>query len=287
MPKRIHAPTSRGLGPENDSRILVLCFGFSLLAHLLFIGAVAFMPSMAPKRRLPPGAINVTLVSLPGPRSAAPSSEIKKPRTPVAVQPPHKPPPAASKAPKEVSLAPAKKSHRPKRSLKKKTLDRQKMIDTALNGVKKKVEKAQTDSVRQALERLKKKVEQTEGSPKTTAGGQGIAPGGSAVGGGGRRALELIDIYRVEVAFQVERHWAFSEQLAGGDHDLETRLVFKVLPDGEITDIRFTKRSGNRYLDESAYKAIVKANPVSPHPPGVRRPSIIVALRFTPEGLRK
>jgi colicin import membrane protein len=60
-----------------------------------------------------------------------------------------------------------------------------------------------------------------------------------------------------------------------------------VMPDGEITDIRFTERSGNAYLDESAYRAIVKANPVSPHPTGIRTPYVTVGVRFTPEGIKK
>ena len=98
--------------------------------------------------------------------------------------------------------------------------------------------------------------------------------------------MELVDIYKIEVAFQVERHWAFSEQLAGEGGALQASLVFRVLPSGDVTDIRFTERSGNTYLDDSAYKAIVKASPVSPHPEGVREPYVTVALRFTPQGIR-
>ncbi len=304
MPKKTHAQTYLRRGPENNSRSMVLYFGISLLVHLIFIGAVVLLPDMAPKRRLRPGAINVNLVSLPGPRAAqqatgsaakaapvAKPAEIKKPKAPVMKTRAPKPSSVAVKPQKQVSLAPEKKTRKVKKSLKKKTLDRQKMIRTAVSGVKKNVEKARTDSVKQALERIKKKVEQTETSRPAAggkaAGATGAAAEGGGGGGGGKRTLELIDIYKVEVAFQVERHWAFSQQLGGDNRELETRMVFKVLPNGKITDIRFTRRSGNRYLDESAYKAIIKANPVSPHPAGVRKPYVIVALRFTPEGLRK
>jgi colicin import membrane protein len=58
------------------------------------------------------------------------------------------------------------------------------------------------------------------------------------------------------------------------------------MPNGEIKDIFFTDRSGNSYLDESAYKAIVKSNPVDPHPEGISKPYVNVGLRFTPEGVR-
>lgn len=58
------------------------------------------------------------------------------------------------------------------------------------------------------------------------------------------------------------------------------------MPDGEIRDIFFTDRSGNAYLDESAYKAIVKANPVDRHPDGLVQPYVVMAIRFTPQGIR-
>jgi colicin import membrane protein len=199
--------------------------------------------------------------------------------------------------PKTVSLAPKASKPKAKKSLKKQTIDRQKIIDQAVSKIEKNVEKSTSDSVQQALARLKEKVGQTEAAgsraeaaaPGATAA-QNAAAGGMPGGGGGegaRRTLEITDLYRIEIAFQVERHWAFSQQLAGDDRSQQASLVFKVLPSGEITDIRFTQKSGNPYLDDSAYKAIVKANPVPPHPDGLNAPYVTVGLRFTPEGLRK
>ncbi len=291
-------------GMGNDSRTMVFYFGISLFIHLIFIGYIIFLPESAPKRRFSPGSINVSLVSLPGPPAAAPAPaakpeakaavtpkpEIKKTaKAPVMKTPPPQTPAVTAEPKKTVSLTPVKRKWKAKKSLKKKTLDRRKLINRAVSGVQKKVEKSQSDSVNQAIEALKKKVAQTEAKPSPTdqhvrAGtGAGI-PGGT--GSGGQRALELIDIYKIEVAFQVERQWAFSEQLAGDGQALQASLVFRVLPSGEVTDIRFTERSGNSYLDESAYKAVVKASPVSPHPQGVRELYVTVALRFTPQGIR-
>jgi colicin import membrane protein len=291
---------------KTDSRTMLLYFGISLFIHLSFIGYIILLPESAPRRRFAPGSINVSLVSLPGPPAAAPAPAAKpeaktvvrpKPeakkttKAPVLKASPPKPPvPAvAAKPPKTVSLAPVKKKWKAKKSLKKKTLDRRKLIDQAVSGVQKKVEKSQSDAVNQAIEALKKKVAQTEANNSQkdqslrAATGAGVSGG---TGSGGQRALELIDIYKIEVAFQVERQWAFSEQLVGDGQALQSSLVFKVLPSGKITDIRFTERSGNSYLDESAYKAVVKASPVSPHPEGVRQLYVTVALRFTPQGIR-
>jgi len=286
---------------------MMLYFGISLFIHLGFIGYMVLLPESAPRRRFAPGSINVSLVSLPGPPASAPvpvskpvtktvsipKPEVKnKAKAPVIEAPPPKPIPVAPKPQKTVSLAPEKSKWKVKKSLKKKTLDRRKMIDQAVSGVQKKVEKSKSESVNQAIAALKKKVAQSEANTgqtgQTTKAATGTAGAGASgtAGSGGKRALDLIDIYKIEVAFQVERHWAFSEQLAGDDRALQASLVFRVLPSGEVTDIRFTERSGNSYLDESAHKAIVKASPVSPHPEGVRALYVTVALRFTPQGIK-
>ncbi len=295
------------LGMGTDSRTMMFYFGISLCIHLGFIGYMVLLPESAPKRRFAPGSINVSLVSLPGPPASAPAPtskpaaktvglpkpEVKnKAKAPVIEAPSPKPIAVAPKPQKTVSLAPEKSKWKVKKSLKKKTLDRRKMIDQAVSGVQKKVEKSESDSVNQAIESLKKKVAQSEASTgqtgQTTKAATATAGSGAsgATGSGGKRTLELIDIYKIEVAFQVERHWAFSEQLAGDGRALQASLVFRVLPSGEVTDIRFTERSGNSYLDESAHKAIVKASPVLPHPEGVRALYVTVALRFTPQGIR-
>ena len=309
MKKRTYA-SAYPMGAGIESRTMVFYFGISLVIHLIFIGSMIYLPESNPRPRLGPAAINVSLVSLPGPPKAAPApapapqkaaqpavsakeKTKQTPKAPVIETPPPKPKPALAKPPKTVSLTPSKPKPKVKRSLKKKTQNRQKMIDQALTGVQKKVEKSQSDSVRQALDRLKKKVAQSEAGasrqPQATTSAPGAAGSGitGAGGSGGKRALEITDLYKIEVAFQVERHWAFSQQVAGDGKTLQASIVFRVLPGGEISDIRFTQKSGNAYLDESVYRAIVKANPVSPHPDGLRVPYVTVALRFTPEGLRK
>jgi colicin import membrane protein len=109
---------------------------------------------------------------------------------------------------------------------------------------------------------------------------------GSGTGGGGQAAAmnpETAYLYRV--ADDIQRNWVFSRRLAGNQKNLRAVLFFKIMPDGEIRDIVFETRSGNRYLDESAYKAIVKSNPLRPHPPGIHKPVVIAAYGFTPEGM--
>ena len=298
MKKNIHSHAYL-LGMGKDSRMMLFYFGISLFIHLSLIGYMVLLPESTPRRRFSPGSINVSLVSLPGPPASAPAPASKtvvipKPEAKKTAKAPviEEPPPATPKPQKTVSLASDKRKWKVKKSLKKKTINRRKMIDQAVSGVQEKVENSKSDSVNQAIEALKKKVAQTEANTvqadQTARAATGTAGAGvpGATGSGGKRTLDLIDIYKIEVAFQVERHWAFSEQLAGDGRALQASLVFRVLPSGEVTDIRYTERSGNSYLDESAYKAIVKASPVSPHPAGARAMYVTVALRFTPLGIR-
>ncbi len=131
------------------------------------------------------------------------------------------------------------------------------------------------DPLTKALADLKQKVE--EGPP-----GGGAGEGG---GGGGKTALDQMDIYKVEIAYQIQQNWAFSEPMVGGRKDLEARLVIKILPEGRIADLFFETKSGNAYFDDSVYKAVKKSDPLPPLPKGYRRPFYMVGLYFTPSGL--
>ncbi len=307
------------MGAGIQSRTMLLYLGLSLIIHLVFIGSVVYFPEPTPRPRLGRGAINVSLVSLPGPPKTArapvaspapapapvtkpsakpvpsPKPEIKPPpKVPVIETAPSEPLPATPKPAKTVSLAPQKRKPMVKTSLKKKTQNRQKMINQALSGVQSQVDNSQPDSVRQAIDRLREKVAQSE-THKTGGAVQAAKeiPGATGTGvpgaswDGGRRVLEITEIYKIEIAYQVERHWAFSQQVAGEGRALQASIVFRVLPNGNISDIRFTQKSGNAYFDDSVYKAVVKANPVSPHPEAIRMPYVEVPIRFTPEGIRK
>jgi len=294
-------------GPESQplTRSVASCVAISLGLHALVIAALLYVRVDFAKPRLPPGAISVNLVSLPGPGPApgpvagdggppaekpmpveAPKPAPEKPAVSVAEP---KPVPVAPPKP-EISTAPPKVKE--KKSLKETTKDSQKMIERAIERIEKKVSEPDTSSVASAIDRLKKKFGEAESAPPRpgppgSAAGQGGGGGFSGGGGGGGPGqIEPIDIYRATVASHVERNWAFSPQLAGSDKNLKVGLVFKVLPNGEITDIRYTERSNNPYLDDSAYRAIVKSSPVAPHPAIIKAPYVTVAIRFTPEGIR-
>jgi colicin import membrane protein len=284
----------------NHSPSIVLPFGISFLFHLVIIGVLIFMPQFGSRFKYRPGVVNVSLVSLPaaGPASAGPPASVvtskpveqKPPEKPVVKVPEPKPAPVVKKPPETVSLAP--KPKKAKESLKQKTIDPKKMIDSAIERIEKKVDKTETDSVTAAIDQLKRKVAAAESQSgeglEGTSGKAGTGPVGPAGGSGvgGARVQESILIYQAEIQYQIQKNWAFSQQLAGDNTQLEAILAIKVLRNGEIEDIWFDKKSGNTYLDESAYKAVVKSNPLPPLPSDYMHPNYKIGLRFGPRGLK-
>lgn len=86
-------------------------------------------------------------------------------------------------------------------------------------------------------------------------------------------------VYYSTIWSMIKEKWA----LAGGilpDENIEAVISIKVLGNGEVVDPHFEKRSGNRYFDESALRAIKKASPFPPLPEWIRAKSIEVGIRF-------
>ena len=96
--------------------------------------------------------------------------------------------------------------------------------------------------------------------------------------------LEIIDDYRSDIAYQINGNWIFPKQIAQKKEKLMASLVFKVMPDGRIEDIFFVQKSGNKNLDDSAMKAIIKSSPVKAHPTELNRPYVAMGLNFTNQG---
>ena len=302
MNKNIRVPGAFRRDLSGDGQIpLFFPLAVSLICHIVFLVLVVFTPSMRFETPPAQSVINVSMVSLKTSASATPAAERLTPKVEkkqAVEQPPVKAPekPVPKKAEIENKPTPP-----PKTSLKKKTFKSTEVVKHAIQQLEEKKKEPPAEQkegattpemLKSALERLRQEVDKAE-TDKSAVPGKTPAGEGGNTGGklgkfneDGKRAAELIDLYRLEVAFQIQKQWAFNEQLAGGDKSLVAAIVFKVMPDGEIRDIFFTDRSGNTYLDESAYKAIVKSNPVDSHPKGLNQPYVEMGIRFTPQGIR-
>jgi colicin import membrane protein len=301
MKKNIRVPVSSSQDLRGDGQApLFYPVALSSVCHLVFLLLFVITPSLRSEKVQTQSVINVSMVSLKNPATQAgekPAVENKAPKIekPNAVKKPSVTPPVKKTA--KVADTPPPK---PKTSLKKKTFKSTQVVKQAIEQLEEQVKvktEAQTDTaqpepLKSALERLRQeggKAEASRSAPTGESTDRSAGKTGGKLGKfneDGKKTAELIDLYRIEIAYQIQKNWAFNEQLAGGDQSLVAAIVFKVMPDGEIRDIFFTDRSGNTYLDESAYKAIVKSNPVDSHPHGLIQPYVVMAIRFTPQGIR-
>jgi colicin import membrane protein len=302
MKKNIRVPMSFSQDHAGDGRSLYVPLAISFGCHLVFLLLFVVTPGLRFDRPQSQSVINVRMVSF---KQSAPTASAKPAvakKTP-AVKKPETAKKASVTPPIKKKTAVATKpapNPKPKTSLKKKTFKSTQVVKQAIQQLEQKVAaeadtakaESEPEPLKSALDRLRQQVGKTEAdrsqqAAKTTDTGSAQATGRPGkFNENGTKTAQLIDLYRVEIAFQIQKNWAFNEQLAGGEGALVAAIVFKVMPDGEIRDIFFTDRSGNDYLDDSAYKAIVKSNPVDNHPAGLSQPYVQMGLRFTPQGIR-
>lgn len=285
--------------------ILCLC---SVFVHLVLAWGLFFIQGIPPKRVLPQ-VIQVDLVSLalPGEVAATPGGGVKTavkeervipaPPKPETVKTPVKetvkiPGPVHPKPQSvvEKKSEPAKAAEpvtvaepTVKFALKKKTFKADKVMESARESIKKKVETSSTGvdtTLERAFSRLEKAVEAQAGS-RPVAGVAGVSDVGSK---GDKSVLTPIDLYNVELMYRIRQNWAFNERLAKAEQGIQARVLIKILKNGQIRDVWFETRSGNRYLDESALKAVKKSNPLPPLPKGYV--TYDLGLQFTPSGLK-
>jgi colicin import membrane protein len=276
----------------DGNRAYAVPFGLSIMGHLLLIAVVVYSPTWERTPAFVPSVIDVQMVDLSD-IAAAPAPQKEAPAEPAPVFEPKPPEEAAapaeastSDAKPEISIAPKRKST--KKAMKYKTFKKKKVISNAIKRVEKKVDTLPPKPLEDTIKRIREKVAK-EGKPSTPAADTTSTAEGDGKSGfysaGSKKEIEVIDLYHLEIGYAVQKNWAYAEQLGSSGKQLVAGIVFKVMPDGAITDIFFTDRSGNPYLDDSAYKAIVKSSPVKPHPEGLRRPYIEMGLRFGPKGV--
>ncbi len=263
-------------------------------AHLLVLGFTIFDYQGHSKPDFMPSVIDVRMVDLPErTASTTPVGKAPEVKVPKAEQANPAKTESAATAPAEaakpeVSVAPRRK--KTKTALKYKTFKNEAMKEKALKQLKQKLENSTPRPLQDKFKELREKVAK-EGKPvqKQEPAKEGTqAATGGGYSPGSKQEIELIDLYSLEIAYAINKNWAFAEQLSsrGKGNKLMASIAFKVMPDGTITDIFFTDRSGNPYLDDSAYKAVVKSSPVKPYPPELKRTFIEMGLHFTPEGVR-
>jgi colicin import membrane protein len=250
--------------------------GLSVLFHVLFFSGVIFLPQLTSSKQYIPSSVEVDLVSLPraAPRAQPAPRQVGPPPKPskdaVPVKPVAPPPPKPEEvSEKPVPVKPSKLEV--KKSEKKKAVDTQKAIKGAIERLEKDAADSRPHSVLQAIDKLRTEVDSDAGV---------VTRGGTATGGQSKKTLDLLDIYNAEIWHQIQRNWAFSEEMVRGRTDLEATIIVKIMKQGEIRDVWFESRSGNAYFDDTVFKAVKKSDPLPPLPESYRGPFYEVGFRF-------
>lgn len=214
-------------------------------------GAVLILLTLMPwfsSRKIHVPIYSVTLVTQPAPKPTPPKSKPKVTKKPTKK-------PVRTKKPK-----PREKVVLKKKPPKKDILS----------------EKRVQQRMESAIEELRKKVE-PEDKPKVMEKDVEIAP---------KPSRALIDMrlrtYYNAIWQRIKEEWILPEGFLEEVKEVPV-IVIKVGRDGGIVESWFEKKSGNTMYDESAMRAIKKANPLPPFPQELEEDALEIGIRFHPE----
>jgi len=153
--------------------------------------------------------------------------------------------------------------------------------------------KKQDRTLEKAMEEIRKRAATAGPTPKlqTKAGSdtkaipEAKAGPASPQSAGDADMNAKINAYYAMIWSRIKRGWALPQGILPGDV-LETVIDVTILRNGAVTEVNFEKRSGNRFFDESALKAIRKASPFPPLPAWIGEASLGVGIRFHSSELR-
>ncbi len=284
----------------HSTRVIAVFFCVSMIAHLLVFTGFVFFGSLKHVKPLP-SVIKVDLVSFtPEPVLADSaknenhsSSQDSKNKNGLSSL---KPKPVKSK-PRKIPVI------KPDITLKAKPVNLKKLMAEQLKKKKSRKKKPVKPRPRKHQAKEQKKTEKnTPGTPQKfesqdekriaqvlkhlqdKLAGQGGKAAGRSGSAAGRKGYKPIELYKMVMGSAIKQNWVYNDILAGMNQNLEVRILIKILRNGEIRDIIYETRSGNHYLDESAKRAIKKANPLPPLPAGMYSYDVLIA--FTPKGLK-
>lgn len=293
-------------GQDDIRKTGVVFFSFSVFLHGMFFIGMLFFQDFLPKPKAMPPVVQLDLVSFSPDLSLDDDPaklEVDSKNDGIPIKQTHtkpkkrklksiKPDISLKTKPKNLKelMAKTKKKKAPPKVEKEKKplpkpepapepkpqIDTEAVLADAREKLEKKIDQENQAQIDQALNRLKEKIkEQGKINADEKQG---------AYQGVGKKGYKPIDLYHLFLGTTIEQNWIYNDVMARIDQNLEVRVLIKILKSGEIRDITYETKSGNRYLDESAKKAIKRSNPLPQLPKGMH--SYDVVLVFTPKGLK-
>jgi TonB family protein len=241
--------------PGNE--ILLKMVGISLAIHIVLVVFLNFnlWPTIIKVR---PTAYTVTLMPISIPEPEIPKTSVPPVPKREKIKPIEKVKPI-EKPKKDDIVEKVKKSEKKMEKLTEKKKESLKHLQQALEEIRKKI----------ALDEIQKKVarrEPVEDKPPV------VSP-------------ELGNIYSSIVESKIKKEWTIPENLVKEKElfDLETIIVIIIDKDGRVQKSWFEKKSGNVFYDQSAMRAIRKAEPLPPIPKELNKDMLEFGIRFIPD----
>ncbi len=124
------------------------------------------------------------------------------------------------------------------------------------------------------------------GIPGTGTGGSGTGGGGT----GGRGSLfgfgsggTVLEEYYGTIWSKVKQEWTMPGNVITKKDELETIIVVVIDKQGKVRKTWFEKKSGNNLYDQTAMRAVKKAEPFPALPRELGEDPLELGLRFTPD----
>ncbi len=271
-------------------------FFLSLSLHVLAIGAMLFLPNLASQRTFYSPVYSVRLVS---PSATLPvKKELIKAKSslptlsaPTKIQEKTK----VKEKEKPISLAPAKKEEETQKKIEEaiaRIRQRQegKSVESAIERLRRQKEEKDTE---EAIERIRRSKEAEQISSaieeirhRVTIGSRGATESNGVASGAPSGIMSIKHKLYYNLIWQrIRSVWVLPEEALRGKKNLETIIAIRLAKDGQIEEMYFEKKSGDLDLDESCWRAIKKANPLPPLPPGLEGDKLDLGVRFTPAEL--
>ena len=144
--------------------------------------------------------------------------------------------------------------------------------------------KREGHDLEKVLEAIRERIQAEPKTPPKTpreaseAEGQTSQAGQADVG-------QRMDPYYAEIWARIRGQWSLPQGILPRG-DAESIVNARILRNGAVVDVSFEKKSGNRYFDDSAVRAIKKASPLPPLPAWIRGDGIEIGIRFRAAELR-
>jgi len=139
------------------------------------------------------------------------------------------------------------------------------------------------DRIMSKIDKVSQQVEKgrAAGGAAANAGGGGTGTGMS----GGDVTLDDIryKLYYDRIWSKIKESWILPDIPGMDIKSMSVIISVKISKNGEIIEKSFEKKSGSTLFDESAMRAISKANPLPPLPEGFKVDTLDIGVRFTPE----